>query len=69
MKQAMERMKRSEKLKPELYAFFKKYVGRFDNHQEAADDLGVHKNTIPRILELKRCHTSVRIKIEQKLTA
>jgi hypothetical protein len=64
-----QKRKRSEKLSKELYRGFAKYVRRFDNYEEAAEDLGVHKNTISRILKEKSCETATRIKIENKLKA
>jgi len=57
------RKRKSVRLTPEERKAFKKYVNGFDTKLDCAEALGVHFNTLPRILKLGKCHPDTYIKI------
>lgn len=50
-----ERKRKAVKLTPKQATSFEKYRKQFLTHEDCAAAIGIHKHTVPRIMEIGRC--------------
>lgn len=67
MIQTIDKQRRSVKLTKEEKTELKKFVKAYITREDAALVVGLHRDTLNRILELGRCNSDTLIKIKKTL--
>jgi hypothetical protein len=62
-----QRIRKSEKLTPEVFKAFKKWVRSKETKIDAYEKLAISQPTLDRVIEKGKCHGSVAIKIKATL--